>query len=153
MRVYAMRLLLVTVSVVSLCAADPVLGTWKLNAVKSRFRPGPAPASQTRIYEASPEGMKVSIITTDADGQTTTIEHPANFDGKDYSVTGSRRAIEISLTKIDERTSEAILKHASKIIGQARRVVSEDGQSMTVTYKGIAADGREVDNEAVYDKQ
>lgn len=153
MRTHAMGMLLLAASVVALPAADPVLGTWKLDPVKSRFRPGPAPAEQTRIYESGAEGVKVSIVTTFADGTTTTIEHPANFDGKDYPVTGSRRAVAISLKKIDDRTSESILKHAGKVIGHARREVSEDGKTMTVSYKGIAADGREVDNEAFYRRE
>ena len=60
-------------------AADPVLGTWELNVAKSKYNPGPAPKSQTRIYEALPEGMKVTIKTVNADGQSTVVEHPANF--------------------------------------------------------------------------
>ena len=135
---HAMRLFVVlTGAAVAVWAANPVLGTWKLDVAKSTYRPGPPPASETRVYEAAPEGVKVTIITTDANGKSVTIEHPANFDGKDYPLTGSSRADAISLKKIDDYRSEAILKHASTIIGTAKRVVSKDGKTMTVSYQGL----------------
>ena len=134
-------------------AADPVLGTWELNVAKSKYNPGPAPKSQTRIYEALPEGMKVTIKTVNADGQSTVVEHPANFDGKDYPITGSTQADVIALKQIDTHTSEAILKHASQILATSRRVVSKDGKSMTVTYQGIDSRGRKVDSMAVYERR
>ena len=37
-------------SAIAAWAADPVLGTWELNVAKSKYNPGPAPKSQTRIY-------------------------------------------------------------------------------------------------------
>ncbi|HEX4239871.1 MAG TPA: hypothetical protein VHZ53_00560, partial [Steroidobacteraceae bacterium] len=37
----------------SALAADPVIGTWQLNAAKSTFSPGPGPKSQTRTYAES----------------------------------------------------------------------------------------------------
>ncbi len=151
---HAMRLFLVLIGAAeAVWAANPVLGTWKLDVAKSTYRPGSAPASETRVYEAAPEGVKVTIITTDANGKSATIEHPANFDGKDYPLTGSARADAISLKKIDDYRSEAILKHASTIIGTAKRVVSKDGKTMTVSYQGLDGKGQRVDNVAVYVKQ
>jgi len=49
--------------------------------------------------------------------------------------------------------SAATLKHAGKEIGVARRVVSPDRKTMTISYKGINTRGDQVDNVAVYDKQ
>ncbi len=148
---HAIRLLLLlTAATAAVWAADPVLGTWKLDSTKSNFRPGPPPANQTRVYEATPEGVKVTITTTHADGQSTTIEHPANFDGKDYPVTGSAQPYAISLKRIDDYSSESTLKHASKIIGTAKRTVSSDGKTMTVSYQGLDGRGRQVDNVAFY---
>jgi len=134
-------------------AADPVLGTWELNVAKSKYNPGPAPKSQTRIYEALPGGIKVTIKTVNADGQSTVVEHPANYDGKDYPITGSTQADVIALKQIDTYTSEAILKHAGQILATSQRVVSTDGKSMTVTYKGSDSRGRQVDSIAVYERR
>jgi hypothetical protein len=138
---------------VAVWGADPVIGTWKLDVAKSTFRPGPPPASQVRTYEATADGIKVTIVTEDAKGETTNIEHPANFDGKDYPVTGSGGPYAISMTKLDDYQSESTLTHASKTIGKATRVVAEDGKTMTVTYIGVDRTGQQVDNIAVYKKE
>jgi hypothetical protein len=134
-------------------AADPVLGTWKLNLEKSSYSPGPAPKSQLRTYEASQEGIRVTIKTTLADGQSTSVQHPVNYDGKEHPIVGSSQSDAIALQKIDDYTSEAILKHASKVIGTNRRVMSKDGKTMTITFQGTDRRGRQVNNIAVYEKQ
>ena len=133
-------------------AADPVLGIWNLNVAKSTYKPGPAPKSQMRIYEAHPEGIKVTIKTIHADGKSTSVEHPVNYDGKEHPITGSSQSDAIVLEKVDEYTSEATLKHAGKVIGTNRRSISKDGRTMTITYEGADQRGA-VKNTAVYDKK
>ena len=79
------RLFLLTLASASgIWAADASIGTWKLNVAKSRFRPGPPPVAETRIYQAQPKGVKTTVTTTWADRTSTTVEYPANYDGKDY---------------------------------------------------------------------
>jgi hypothetical protein len=154
MRAHAIRLLvLLAGAAVAVWGAEPVIGTWKLDVEKSTFLPGPAPQSQVRTYEETPDGIKVKIVTADANGGTTTIEHPANFDGKDYPITGSGGPYAISMTKLSDYESESTLTHASKTIGKATRAVAQDGKTMTVTYKGIDRMGQQVDNIAVYNKE
>jgi hypothetical protein len=148
------RLLVLMVGAAScIWAADASVGTWKLNVAKSTFKPGPPPAAETRIYQAQPQGVKTTVKTTWADRKTTSVEYPANYDGKDYPVEGSRDVDAVALTRMDDFTSAATLKHAGKEIGVARRVVSPDRKTMTITYKGINTRGDLVDNVAVYDRQ
>ena len=147
------RLLLVLLSTSGIWAADASIGTWKLNVAKSTFRPGPPPVSETRVYKAQPTGVVTTVKTTWADKLSTTVEYPANYDGKDYPVDGSRDVDVVVLTRIDDFTSAATLKHFGKEIGVARRVVSPDGKTMTISYKGINTRGDQVDNVAVYDRQ
>jgi hypothetical protein len=137
----------------SMWAADASVGTWKLNVAKSTFKPGPPPAAETRIYKAQPKGVKTTVSTTWADRMTTTVEYPANYDGKDYPVSGSRDVDAVALSRMDDYTSAATLKHAGREIGVARRVVSRDGKTMTISYKGVNTRGDLVDNVAVYDRQ
>ena len=134
-------------------ATDPVLGKWKLNVEKSRYVPGPAPKSQTRIYEAKGDGVKVTITTVAEDGVAIVVEHPLNYDSKEQPVTGSQQSDAIALQRIDEFTSESVMKHAGKVIGTNRRVVSNDGKTMTITYDGLDSRGRQVKVNAVYDRQ
>lgn len=128
----------------TLYASDPVLGKWKLNLEKSTYLPGPAPKNQTRAYEAIADGIKVTIRTVGEDGKTIVVEHPVNYDGKEQPVTGSVQSDAIQLQKIDDCTSESVMKHAGKVIGRNRRVVAEDGRSMTITYEGLDSRGRQV---------
>jgi len=147
------RLLVVVLSASGIWAADASVGTWKLNVAKSTFKPGPPPVAETRIYKAQPKGVQTTVKTTWADRMTTTVEYPANYDGKDYPVEGSRDVDAVVLSRMDDFTSAATLKHAGKEIGTARRVVSPDGKTMTISYKGINTRGDKVDNIAVYDRQ
>jgi len=57
------------------------------------------------------------------------------------------------LQRIDDHTSESVMKHANKIIGRNRRVVAEDGKTMTITYEGLDSRGREIKVTAIYDRQ
>ncbi|PWU05704.1 MAG: hypothetical protein C5B51_13900 [Terriglobia bacterium] len=149
------RSLLVVISTAAVVwAADPTIGTWKLNIAKSKFSPGPAFQSETRTYEAVPEGVKVTIRTVDAEGKAVVSEYPANYDGKFYPVTGSGGPADaIALKKINENTAESTLMHGSYVVATARRVVSDDGKRMTITYKGTDPIGRVVDYTLVYEKQ
>ena len=148
------RLLVLMLVVASgIWAADASVGTWKLNVAKSTFRPGPPPVAETRVYKAQPKGVKTTVTTTWSDRLSTTVEYPANYDGKDYPVSGSRDVDAVVLTRMDDFTSAATLKHAGKEIGVARRVVSPDGKTMTISYKGVNTRGDQVDNVAVYDKR
>jgi hypothetical protein len=134
-------------------AADPVLGTWQLDLAKSKFRPGPAPKSQTRIYEAQGAGIRVTVKTLEADGHSTTVHISANYDGKDYPVTGGGEIDAIALKKVDERTAEATLMHGSKVVAHGVREVSKDGKTLTITHKGTDRQGAMVQNTAIYARQ
>ena len=134
-------------------AADPVVGTWELNVAKSTYRPGPAPKRETRIYEAQTEGVRVTVRTIEADGRSTTVHISANYDGRDYPVTGAGEIDAIALKKVDEYTAEATLMHGSAVVATAAREISKDGKAMTIMYKGRDRQGRSVNNKAVYEKQ
>lgn len=134
-------------------ASDPRMGTWKLNVAKSKFSPGPAPQALTVKVEPSGQGEKVTAEFVNADGTRTTTEYTANFDGKDYPLTGSQIADTVSLKRIDARTTDRIDKKGGKVAQTLRRVVSQDGKTMTVTTKGTNAQGQAVNNIVVFGKE
>jgi len=138
---------------VGLGATDPALGTWKLNPAKSKYSPGPIPKSAMITYAAQGDGIKRSGQTVEANGSTTNMEYTANFDGKDYPVTGSPTADAISLKRVNASTVEATLRKDGKVVSTARRVVSKEGKTMTLTITGTTADGKPMKNVAVYEKQ
>lgn len=138
---------------VSAQASDARIGTWKLNVAKSKYSPGPAPQSQTLKVEASGQGEKVTTEGVNTAGTPTMTQYTANFDGKDYPLTGSQNADKVSLKRIDARTTERTYKKGDKVVLTFTQVVSQDGKTMTTTVKGTNAQGQAVDNVTVYEKQ
>ncbi|PYN57593.1 MAG: hypothetical protein DMD92_13960 [Candidatus Rokuibacteriota bacterium] len=129
------------------------MGTWKLNVAKSKYSPGPAPRSVTLKVEPSGQGEKVTAEFVNADGTRTTSQYTANFDGKDRPLTGSAVADTVSLKRIDARTTDRTDKKGGKVVQTLKRVVSQNGKTMTVTVKGTNAQGQAVNNVVVFDKQ
>ena len=138
---------------VSAQAIDARMGTWKLNVAKSKYSPGPAPQSVTMKVEAAGQGEKSTTEGVNAAGTATMTEYTANYDGKDYPMTGSQNADTVSLKRIDARTMERTDKKGDKVALTSTRVVSEDGKTMTVTTKGTNAQGQAVDNVTIWEKQ
>ena len=136
-----------------LAQSDPFVGTWVLNVAKSTYTPGPPPKNQTSIYEAAGQGVKVTTKGTGADGQPTSTQFTANYDGKDSPVTGNPDWDATALKRIDTYTVEFTRKRAGKVVQTGSNVVSKDGKTRTVTTKGVDAKGRQINNIAVYEKK
>jgi hypothetical protein len=134
-------------------ASNPRFGTWKLNVAKSKYDPGPAPQSGTMKIEAAGEGEKSSTEGVNATGGPTKTEYTAQYDGKDYAITGAQNADMVSLKRLDARTLERTNKKGEKVVATSTWVVSEDGKTMTVTTKGTNAQGQATNNVTVWDKQ
>jgi len=81
--------LFATSSLSGFAQIDPMIGTWKLNLAKSKSSPGPLPKSLTLTHEAVGQGIKITVKVTDAEGKPIDIQTTANYDGKDYPVTGA----------------------------------------------------------------
>jgi hypothetical protein len=134
-------------------ASNPRFGTWKLNVAKSKYDPGPAPQSGTMKLEAAGEGEKSTTEGVNATGAPTKTEYTAQYDGKDYALTGAQNADTLALKRIDARTMERANKKGDKVVATSTWVVSEDGKTMTVTTKGTNAQGQAMSNVTVWDKQ
>ena len=134
---------------------DPFLGTWKLNVLKSRFVPGPARKSETRIVVTGPTGMKVSVDRVNGDGSTQEFEYTTNLDNKSYPITGDGPygADSIAANLTAPNTIQSTLKKGGKVVATATALVSSDGKVLTITTKGTDASGKHFTNVSVYDKQ
>ena len=144
--------LLVTTS--ALLAADPFVGTWKLNSAKTKYSPGPPPKNLTVKYEPTADGVKVTSEGVNAEGKPVATTYTATYDGKDAAVTGTGAPYDtIAVKRIDPNTVETTTKKDGKVLSKGKRVVSKDGKVLTVTTKGTNAKGEATNNVAVYDKQ
>lgn len=134
-------------------AADPVIGTWQLNAAKSTFSPDVAPKSDTRSYAATEQGTAMVWKSVGTDGKETITRSTFKADGKDYPLTGSANFDSVSLKQVDDHTVQSSQKRGGKVIGTTTRTVSKDGKVLTLSSKGTSAAGVAYDNVMVYDKQ
>ena len=119
---------------------DPLVGTWKLNAAKSKgtaFKSG---------------GTKVEAVGA-GDG-TTNWSFTANYDGKDNPVTGKNPYGDtVALTRVDAKTTRITVKQGGKVTVTQTIVVSDDGKTRTTTTKGTDAKGQAIDAVSFYEKQ
>ena len=134
-------------------AADPIVGTWKLNVAKSTYSPGPAPKSFTAKIEAAGEGEKVTADGVRGDDTPIHVEYTAQYDGKDYPISGSPMADTVSLKRLDANTTERTDKKGGKVVQTLTRKLSSDGKTATITYKGTDAKGQPINNVGMFEKQ
>ena len=133
-------------------AADPVVGTWKLDVAKSKFSPGPAPASATRVYSESAGGIAFEEKSVGADGKETSV-HAISKANSTYPIIGSPVADTVTAKAVNARTWDFILMRAGKLAGTVHRVVSADGKTLRVHNKGTRADGVAYDDTLVFTRQ
>src|SRR5689334_2272802 len=105
--------------------ADRLIGKWVLDPSKSSFKPGPGPIADIRTYARSPNGLVGTIQRRFADGRSQEIEYIAEYD-REYPVTGTEEYDHLLLKRVDEFTAEAVLSHAGRVYGTARRRISPD---------------------------
>ena len=133
--------------------ADPVVGTWKLNLARSTFGGGPALKSQMRTYSQSARGLSLKMKTVSADGKQTTTQTSYHVDGKDYPSMGNPDFDSLSGMRIDTNTTEFTLRRAGNPVGTIRRTVSKDGQTLTLNFVITNANGVQLSQLTVFDRQ
>jgi hypothetical protein len=134
----------------STTSEDYIIGTWQLDVAKSKYSPGPGPVSETRTYSRGPNGIEGTIQRRFADGRSERIEYVAEYD-REYPVMGTAEYDHILMKRISARTAEAVLSHAGRVYGTARRVIDDSGKAMTITFKREGS-GTTVNNTAFYEK-
>lgn len=133
-------------------AANPAIGTWKLNAAKSKYTAGVAAKSATTKIEAAGAGVKVTVDAVGADGTTRHWTFTTNYDGKDSPITGNSQYGDTAAVTRDGNTTKSTYKSAGKVTTTQTSVVSADGKMRTVTSKGTDAKGGAVDSVVIYDR-
>ena len=133
-------------------AANPMMGTWKLNEAKSKLDPATG-KNATVVYAKEGTKVKVTVDGVDAKGKPTHNEWVGKFDGKDYPTTGDPSNDTRSYTKVNNRTLDMTVKKNGKVVGTGRIEVATDGKTRTVTVNGMTPKGKKYHNVAVYDKQ
>jgi hypothetical protein len=133
-------------------APRQLFGTWKLNAAKSKFSPGPAPKAMSVSYSAAGFGLRLVVDLVPAQGAQQRWEMTPMYDGKDHPVRGNPEADTVSIRRISDTKGEATFKKGGKVTLVSVRTLAPDGRSLTIESKGRTADGRPRHDIAVYEK-
>jgi hypothetical protein len=134
-------------------AADPFIGTWTLNVLKSNT----AFKSGRTIVEAEGNGIRTTAADmVRADGTAYHFTWTAKYDGKDNPVIGASPygsgVHSIALTRIDSHTANIVTKLDGRVTITQTLVVSADGKTRTIHTTGTDGKGQPVDSTAVYEK-
>ncbi len=139
-------------SVVASFAADPNVGSWKLNEAKSKIAAGTA-KNVTVVYTVEGDGYKCVVDGVDGAGKPAHNEWTGKFDGKDYPVTGDpttdTRSVEMA--KAGHYTITG--KKDGKPVTTTTVAFSADGKTRTLTNHSTDATGKKVTSIAVYERQ
>jgi hypothetical protein len=136
-----------------MCAADnPFIGAWKLNNAKSKFSPGTEMGTNyIMTFEQVGDQVKRTDKGTSPDGKPIDISMSTRWDGVDHDQGTS--GLTVAVKRINTRTVEVTLKHEGTVVVAHHASISPDGNTMTVTSKGVDRGGHKVDNTAIFEKQ
>jgi len=132
-------------------AANPHMGTWKLNEAKSKLVPGMG-KNTTVTYAEQKDKIKITVDGVDKDGKPTHSVWVGKFDGKAYPVKGNLPYNSVAYKVVNDRTNDITVMKDGKIGWTGQITVAADGKSRTVTINGTDANGKKFKGKAVYDK-
>lgn len=137
----------------SLWAADPIMGTWKLNVAKSTFGPGveaPIKEQTNVVQEAGTDQCEVIVTGTAVNGANYNMK--SAFPRQGGASIGAQTVSSI-LTIIGPGNWVFTTLQNGKQAGIAHVVVSKDGKSALETNTRTDAAGKVSEYLLVYDKQ
>jgi len=152
--------ILFSVTLPLLAAADPFVGTWKLNPSRSNFAPGAPRFILGAIQiESAGNGLKSTASGADGKGIVSDFTFSCQLDGTPCKVTPatmplrSASAVDtITLKRIDPTFMMATGTRNGKLVYSDRRVVSADGKTMTVIRDGTTPEGKKYESTIVLDR-
>jgi hypothetical protein len=148
----------------SLWAADPIIGTWKLNIAKSKSRAGGdlAVKERTDVYREI-EGNQIEWTRTEtrADGSSNSsrLIWPQQGGIVTLLLPGKEP---VTKTPDGESIIETLIEPGKWYVTRLRdakqrsvyqKVVSNDGKTLSVSVKGYDEQGKPYESLTVYDKQ
>jgi hypothetical protein len=133
-------------------AADPNVGSWKINEAKSKLAAGTA-RNNTVVYTAVGDTYKCVVDGVDAAGKPAHNEWTGKFDGKDYPVTGDASADTRSVKLVSPGHYELTNKKGGKTVLTGTLQFSADNKTRTLTTHSTDAAGKKITSVAVYERQ
>jgi hypothetical protein len=151
-RIAVMALTLSFMAASACFAANPHLGTWKLNEGKSKLVPGMGKSTMVS-YTEQKDKIKVTVEGVDKDGKPTHGVWVGKFDGTAYPAKGNLPYNSVSYKVVNDRTNDITAMKDGKTIWSGKITVAADGKSRTATINGTDEKGKKFGAKAVYDKE
>jgi hypothetical protein len=131
-----MRIAYVVVATLSLSmmlkAANPLVGTWKLNVGKSKLECSDLSSETMHVTETGPNSFRNVYDVVSKSGEARHSESAnRTVDGKERPIPGQSGFSE-SVQRIDASTTKVTIKKNGKVTGELTVVMSPDGNVHTV---------------------
>jgi len=144
--------------------ADPLAGIWKLNVGKSNMKGDTTSAKETVVFKVvGDEESFTSHAVAANNGEKETTTYTAKYSGPDapmksvYVAKDGKQRVEdatVAVKRVGDRVRERFVKRDGKVVMHARRVVSDDGKTLTSSILGTDQNGKEVVRQTrVFDRQ
>lgn len=137
-------------------ADDPFVGIWKLNLDKSKFppsQPGRAVKEETLIIEMTGDDGTVTMKGTREDGSAIIVRYSTPAKGGPVRYDSPLPpGMTVTSKRPDQRTVEMVTVRDGKEVSMQRSTVSADGKTLKAASKGLNAQGKTVESEAVWEK-
>jgi len=137
----------------ALCAADPFAGTWKMNAAKTKYKVGTAPKEQTVTITEAGSDLNVKIAGTLADGTKISMNYTVPAAGGTGKILEASSYDGVSSKRLGPAEREVSYMKGGKSVYTTHSKIAADGNSLSVTAKGVGPTGKDVDASVAYDKQ
>jgi hypothetical protein len=144
--------LLLTATAVTF-AANPLIGTWKLNEGKSKFVPGAAKNTTVTYAPAKGDMIKCTVDGVDKNGKPIHWTWLGKFDGQPYKIKGSPSFDTLAYKPVNDRTNNTTAMKDGKVVMTATITVAKNGKSRVVTLTGTDASGKKFTDTTYYDKE
>jgi hypothetical protein len=141
-------------------AADPIIGTWRLNLSQSKFSAAPSemvdprPKLQIETYREIEDRIEVSGTVTRLDGSSTSGQLSWPKQGGLVKVENAAVS-DLSIVEVLLAPGQwlVITMRDGRQVGTRRKVISKDGKTMRQTVRSFTPDGKPIEQVEVYDRQ
>ena len=135
-----------------LVAADPFVGTWKMNPAKTKYKAGAPPKEQTVAITEAGTDLDVNITGMAADGTPIASHYTMPVKGGKGKIISSPFE-GVDGKQISPTQREIHYYKGGKVVYTAKTKISADGKTLTANVKGTDATGKAVEGVVIFDKQ
>lgn len=142
----------------SLCAADPIIGTWRLNLAQSRLpKDADSPREITDVYRELDRNRmeldRTSILNNGSPDPSRWIWPTAGGQALRTSPSPLPNGVSYIETFVAPGRWYVTIMSDGKQLLTMRKTVSEEGRRLEVAIKGVSLDGTPIDQIMIFDRQ